>query len=382
MLEARSLSRRALVADDDPIYRDVASAALVDAGYESDTAADGREALAHLDANRYDVAIIDLTMPGIDGFEVIRRTRTGGVHENVPIIVMTGLDDVASIRRAYDMGATSFLAKPINWNLFTHHVEFVAKVGETEADLRDATRASQLLMRLKSDLISVAANEFRGPLTTVYGFVELLRKEVFGPLGNPTYKTYIQDVSGCIEQLNVALLKMLQSGEALAPSLSLREELLDLSSFLSDVLHSVELKAQRRSVMITGDIAAGTPRHIKGDRTLLGQALKSLIENAVQFAPRNTSVSIEACRNSAGGIAFHVHDSGPAIAREQLQELLTPAARTMSPISATKERCVGMSIGKILVEAHQGNLEITSTPGEGTTARLILPQARLVERAA
>lgn len=372
----------ALVADDDPIYRDVAASALIEAGFSVDTAADGASALDLLTQKAYGVAIIDLTMPDLDGFEVIRQTRSSGMSQNVPIIVMTGNDDVGSIRTAYDIGATSFLAKPINWTLFAHHVEFVTKAGRVEAELRHARRTAEVLTQIKGDLISVAANEFRGPLQTAYGFVELLRKEAMGPLGAPIYKAYADDVAVCIEQLNVAVLRMLQSGNALAASLVLSEELVAVDQLLAEAVGAVESKAQRRGVLLNTKIDVRPPPKLLGDRSLLIQALRSLVENAVQVSPRNSCVTIVAAANPNGEIVFNVHDSGPTITREHLQNPLTPSMRAPTPMNSSKERSVGVSIGKILIDAHQGRLEISSNAGEGTTSRLILPKSRIAQLAA
>src|SRR5262245_45494534 len=143
------IARRVLVADDDPFYRDIAVASLRDAGYDVTAAADGKEALELIAETAPDIAIIDVIMPGMNGIDILHQVRSAGPHRALPIVVITGNDDTESIQRAYDAGATSFLAKPLNWPLFVHHVNFVMKAGQAESDLRDAIRTAEFLSDLK-----------------------------------------------------------------------------------------------------------------------------------------------------------------------------------------------------------------------------------------
>ena len=123
--------RKVLVADDDPFHRELCVSALEDAGFAVFSASDGAETLERFEDHTFEIAIVDLTMPLIDGFEVIRRLRAKPATEHIPLVVITGHDDGGSVQRAFELGATSFLAKPLNWPLFVHHVQFVLRSART-----------------------------------------------------------------------------------------------------------------------------------------------------------------------------------------------------------------------------------------------------------
>ena len=84
-----------------------------------------------LAANAYDIALIDIDMPGMGGIEMVRAMRSTPVLRDVPIVMVTGLEDILSIDQSYEAGATSFVTKPVNWRLLTYHLRFVLRSRES-----------------------------------------------------------------------------------------------------------------------------------------------------------------------------------------------------------------------------------------------------------
>lgn len=126
---------RLLFVDDDPILREFASVHLASEHMRLETAADGAEGLAAIAAGKPDLVLLDLDMPNVDGFEVLRSLRADPETEHLPVIVVTGREDTAAIDRAFDAGATSFIAKPINWRLLNYQVRYVHRTCANEAFL-------------------------------------------------------------------------------------------------------------------------------------------------------------------------------------------------------------------------------------------------------
>lgn len=369
-----------LVADDDPFYLELAAGALKDAGFEVLQATDGNAALAKLSLPEVEAAVLDVTMPHIDGLEVIRRFRASGPKPFLPIIVITGQDDADAVESAFKAGATSFLSKPLNWALFVHHVQFVLRSAQSEADLREAERTAQVLSRLKSDLLAALANEFRGPLKTVQGFTELMRREVHGPIAPPIYKEFAGDMAVAAEQLNVALLKMLQFGRALSDSIGIHDEEIPVRDLVSSVLQVMRDRAERRGVVVDFEVQVGNAAFIVGDRALLSQAIKGLVENAVRFSPRGATVHVLVRLEADDSLSISVEDVGTPMPRHMILELLDPIAAARMRTNVPVDRGVGLSICKILAEAHQGELTIQPVGGEGNISRIALPSGRVVRR--
>ena len=124
-----------MFADDDPILREFAKVHLTTESATVTTAADGEEAWAALRAEPFDLVLVDLEMPRLDGFDLVKRMRDTPRTSHLPVIVCTGREDIAAIDRAFDCGATGFVTKPINWRLLSYQVRFVMRAHRTESSL-------------------------------------------------------------------------------------------------------------------------------------------------------------------------------------------------------------------------------------------------------
>jgi diguanylate cyclase (GGDEF)-like protein len=136
-----------LVVDDDTTSRTMSAKTLRHAGFEVSEATSGAEALALFAAQRHDLLVLDLIMPGLDGFEVCQRLRATALGAHTPILILTGLNDTASIERAYQLGATDFITKPINWTLLSHRVRYALRASSAAEAMR---RSRESLARAQS----------------------------------------------------------------------------------------------------------------------------------------------------------------------------------------------------------------------------------------
>lgn len=128
---------RVLFVDDDPILREFAKVNLSSDCTILDTAEDGAQALELLERCRYDLVVSDLEMPRLDGFGLLQTLRGSAVTRHLPVVVATGREDVVAIDRAFALGATSFVVKPLHWRLLAYQLRFVLRSARAEARLRD-----------------------------------------------------------------------------------------------------------------------------------------------------------------------------------------------------------------------------------------------------
>lgn len=133
-----------LVADDDPIFASIARSCLARTSADIVFARDGAEAFEALDRRPFDLALVDLSMPKVDGFRLIALIRATPRLRELPIIVMSSRNDLDAVQEAYELGANAFQNKPINWSLFpTHMLHIVARARETSA-LKSEVQALRL----------------------------------------------------------------------------------------------------------------------------------------------------------------------------------------------------------------------------------------------
>ena len=143
---------RVLVADDEPTTRLLMSAALKKSGFEVCLAVDGNDALRQFLDDPCDIVMLDVEMPGLDGYQVCAALRKEAGDE-LPIIMVTAMDDTDSIERAYEYGATDFIAKPINWTLISHRVKYLMRAYQASQDLREANDRNAAVLNAIPDLL-------------------------------------------------------------------------------------------------------------------------------------------------------------------------------------------------------------------------------------
>ena len=123
---------RILVVDDDPILREFASVYLGTPSATIETACDGAEARIRLAQATYDILVLDIEMPRVDGFSLLAEIRSNERLRDLPVMMLTGHDDIASIDRAYQLGASSFATKPVNWRLLSYQILYVIRTSRAE----------------------------------------------------------------------------------------------------------------------------------------------------------------------------------------------------------------------------------------------------------
>lgn len=144
-----------LVVDDDPTLRILVRATLEKAGFKIEEAGDGEAALEQFIRHHPAIILMDVEMPKLDGYEACRRIRADAVGAHVPILMVTGLEDIDSIDRAYSAGATDFISKPINWSLLGHRVRYVLRASMTYKELRTSEAKNNALLNAMPDTLFV-----------------------------------------------------------------------------------------------------------------------------------------------------------------------------------------------------------------------------------
>ncbi|MFA5807649.1 MAG: EAL domain-containing protein [bacterium] len=153
MTEQSGTSPLVLVVDDDPGTRMLAAASLRKAGYAAAEAADGDDGIAAFERLRPDLVLLDVVMPRMDGFIACREIRRLPGGDRVPVLMMTGLDDLSSIHRAYEVGATDFVTKPVNWVILRYRVGYLLRAARAFLDLARSEEKTRALLRAIPDRI-------------------------------------------------------------------------------------------------------------------------------------------------------------------------------------------------------------------------------------
>jgi signal transduction histidine kinase len=245
-------------------------------------------------------------------------------------------------------------------------------VEARHADLEAARARAEAASRAKSEFLATMSHELRTPLNAIIGFSDVLRREMFSPLGDERYRQYAADIHGSGTHLLNLITTILDISKAEAGKLEVNPIDLDPRSALDTILPLVRGAAEAKRIRLSVDLPAATPL-CRADPQALNQILLNLLSNAVKFTPEGGMVTVQ-LRALAGSVEFTVRDTGIGIAAEDLSRVMKPFEQVAHGYS---KRNGGTGLGLPLVDAlvrlHGGKFHIDSAVGFGTTATVRLP---------
>jgi len=182
-----------LIVDDEESIRDSLSTYLKKEGYAVVEAANGREALEVIARQSIDLVLLDIFMPGIDGWELLRTLRKTRPLIEFPIIVVTGVENTESILTALELGANDYLTKPVPLSVLLARVQIQLSRKRMLEELRQAKEAAEAGSRAKSEFLANMSHELFTPMNAIIGFSEILQDKTFGEL-NEKQGQYVDHV--------------------------------------------------------------------------------------------------------------------------------------------------------------------------------------------
>ena len=151
--------RCVLIIDDDPAFTLLASETLQQAGFDARIACNSREAVASFEDDKPDLVLLDVELPGTNGFELCATLRLMSPGVDVPIVMVTGHDDTASIAQAYQVGATDFIHKPVLWPTLPHRIGFILRARDNMRALQVSEQKNRALLQALPDTIFIVGRD-------------------------------------------------------------------------------------------------------------------------------------------------------------------------------------------------------------------------------
>lgn len=366
-----------LLVDDDKTLRMLTRAALEQSGFQVEEAADGIEALAVFDKVRPDLILLDILMPGKDGFIVCAELRQRPECASTPIVMMTALEDLDSINLAYNLGATDFITKPINWTILCYRLHYILRASQ-EASLRKNIE-EQLYQSQKMEavgrLAGAIAHDFNNVLTVIMGNIDLLLMglEDYGELRNGAeeIKQAVDLATSITRQLLIFSRK-----KDIQPRLINLNNLVDHQTKLLQRLVGKDIE-----LLVVLDPEIG---NVKADSGQMEQVIMNLVINARDAMPRGGRLTITTssvylddsfCKqhvglNSGPYILLAISDTGTGIDPKIREHIFEPFFTTKEPNKGT-----GLGLFSVfgIIKKANGYISVHSELRQGTTFKIYLP---------
>jgi signal transduction histidine kinase len=252
----------------------------------------------------------------------------------------------------------------------------VAVLEATKNELSQALVKAAAASQAKSQFLAAMSHELRTPLNAIIGFSEMLRDEMFGPVGNERYRTYHVDIWRSATHLLALINDILDTARLDSGELELSEEHVDLNKTIAECVHLMEPQAAKGNVRLSFAFDQNVSM-VRVDAKRLRQILLNLLSNAVKFTPPGGRVSASTALGK-DGIAIAIADTGIGMKPEDIPRALERFGQIDSTLARKYEGTgLGLPLSKHLTELHGGTLTIESAFGEGTIVTVSLPVERL-----
>lgn len=370
--------------EDDPANRLLVRKLLAAAGFEVVDAQDGLEGIRKAGTERPDLVLVDIAMPGLDGYEVTLRLRSQPELFGVPIVAITA---EGSRETSLAVGCDGFLQKPIDARSFAATLrgyldgrreqvspdqtgkqlrlqsqKIAAHLEQKIAELESANERLRELDLARKEFYRNISHELATPMTPIVGYVKLLADQELGPLV-PAQEKALRAMGECVERLRGLIDNLLDVTALETGKLKLAVRPLDFGEVFRRALGRRNRAFEAASLALAAEIPDGLSG--QGDPERLGQALDHLLDNALKFTPSGGSVGVRVRRLASGHVEVVVADTGPGVPPETVERLFEPFYQVDgSPTRAHGGTGIGLAIVKGIARAHGGDARVASPADE------------------
>jgi len=275
-----------------------------------------------------------------------------------------------------------FLAKGLNATVMAM-LEFRAEKSSLVAELEgaksisdEARRRAEEANTAKSRFLATMSHELRTPLNAILGFSEVMKSEIMGPVSNPTYKEYCENIHSSGSHLLHLINEILDLSRIEAGRHDLHEEAVFFVNIAEDCHRLLRLRLESKNLRLVETVDRSLPQ-VWVDPRALRQVCLNLLTNAIKFTPNGGLVEIRLEVAQDGGQRLIIKDNGPGISKEELPRVMQAFGQgSLAHQSAEGGTGLGLPIVKSLVELHNGTFELRSKLRRGTEAIVTLPANR------
>jgi signal transduction histidine kinase len=388
--------------EDDPANRLLVRKLLTVAGFEVIDAADGLEGIRKARQTRPDLVLVDIAIPGLDGYEVTLRLRAEPELHDVPIVAITAEGNRDA---SLAVGCNGFVQKPIDARSFARNVESYLKgqrdasprartdqhlraqsqriVGHLEEKIAELVAANERLMELdnaRKEFYRNITHELATPMTPIVGYLKLLVDGELGPLDPPQQKA-LGAMGDCVQRLRALIDNLLDVTGLETGRLRLVRQPYDLVSLARNAVDRKASALERARCQLVTEL----PERLAavGDAERLRRAIEQLLDNAAKFSPPGTMIGLRVRSVSGGRLEVCVADNGPGVPPEKAERLFQAFYQVDgSPTRAHGGTGVGLAIVRGIAQGHGGDVHVLSPSNEqiagyrltGAAFYLVLPE--------
>jgi len=382
---------RLLLVDDNPKNIQVLAAILAENGYEFEYAKNGQEALNWLKEENFDLVLLDVMMPVMDGFETCKRIRQQEAFQDLPILFLTARTDTESLLQGFLVGGHDYICKPFHADELLARCKTQLELRRSKEELKklnkwlqdeilkqakdleeankrflNASMQIEDLDEVKIEFLQIISHEIRTPLNHIVGFNALLQ-DMNEDESSATFLGYINNAVKRLEDFSYRALEITQlraSGKQV-----LHPEMIDIDKYVRSFVLGQNVKGKEKDIIV--QIESPGSLNIYADINYLQKALVAILDNAVKNSPPNGKIKL-VIKDQPDAVLITIRDSGEGFSKQALERLFKPVAPGVKHIDSDNVG-LGMYFVRLIMEAHRGSIAAGNNKKHGAWVTLKWP---------
>jgi signal transduction histidine kinase len=366
----REVTGRILIVDDEDRNRELLHDLLEVEGHTIFAATNGQQAIDLLATETVDLVLLDVNMPGMDGFETTRRLRADARTVSLPILLVTALAERGQRLRGIAAGANDYVVKPIDGPDLRLRVRNALHLRGLHTELAARYEELTRLENLRDSLVHMIVHDLRSPLTGLMTYLQLIELDLDAAEVGAEVMQSIGEARIIAHNLGDMITNVLDVSRLEAGAMPIAAERFELQGVIDAAVVGVGGAALRGRIAVAAETE---PITLHGDRVLIRRVIVNLLSNALKFSPADQPVAVE-IRPGIDRVRIVVSDRGPGIPPEYRQVIF----EKFGQLAAVENRSVpstglGLTFCKLAVTAHGGEIGVESEVGQGSSFWITLP---------
>ncbi len=363
-----------LVVDDNKDNLKVVSNFLKNEGYKIALAINADDAGQILEGNRMDLILLDVMMPGTDGFTFCRQIKQEERFADLPVIFLTAKTDTSDLVEGFEAGGVDYITKPFQKQELIARVNNHIALSIAKKQIQEQAEEIKKINRTKDRLYSIIAHDIKSPFSNISMLISTLAEGYLEP-GSEEYEEILQSINRSTQETYTLLENLLQWTRSQTGDLEVNAEVLDLSELAARALRFMETNAGNKKITLEQQIEDSLP--VFADRNMMQSVLQNLVGNAIKFTPEGGKVTIGGHVDKKK-VMLTVTDTGVGIPEENMKKLFVDQGQlTTRGTHDEKGSGLGLLLVQNFVQQNNGKVEAESKSGEGTIFTLTFPKAKL-----
>jgi len=361
-----------LIVDDVAENLRLLSGMLKESGHQIRPVTNGSLALQAARQMPPDLILLDIKMPGMDGFEVCRKLKSCEELKDIPVIFISALNETEDKLKAFQAGGVDYVTKPFQIEEVQARVRTHLDLRRQKIQLEENFRQLQQLEKLRDSLTHMIVHDMRSPLMSIGGYLEMIEMFDADDLSSEA-KDYVTQARVNVSRLIRMANEMLTVSKLEAGRLELNRVPCDLARLISEVVAGTDAASGRKQIQFPPP--AGDFR-VLADVEILQRVLQNLFNNAVKFSPPTEPIRVSLTRQG-DCIRVEVADGGPGIPPGQEGKIFEKFGQ-LDRSSQRSGTGLGLAFCKLALEAHGGDIGVNSVAGQGSNFWFVLDAAATV----